>query len=76
MDKSFEDLFTETRPGWHWALWRDIRCLGFLGALVLRNLTLGRKVRRKFLACRAAGEPFWLDEQRPPAPEVPRHESP
>ena len=60
--KSFEDLFHEMRPGLHWRLWRDIRCAVFLASVVWRNLTLGRRVRRKYLACKASGEPFWLDE--------------
>ena len=60
--RSFEEMFHETRPGLHWRLWRDIRCAAFLGILVLRNLTYGRRVRRKYLTCKAAGEPFWLDE--------------
>ena len=60
--KTFEELFHETRPGLYWRLRRDLRCLAFLGKLVVMNLTLGRKVRRKYLACKAAGEPFWLDE--------------
>jgi len=62
MDKSFEELFHETRPGFHWALWRDVRCFFYLSMLVLRNLTVGRKVRRRYQECKAAGEPFWLDE--------------
>ena len=60
--KTFDEAFHETRPGLYWQLRRDVRCLLFLGKLVLMNLTIGRKVRRKYLACRAAGEPFWLDE--------------
>ena len=60
--KTFEEMFHETRPGLGPRLSRDLRCLVFLGKMVLMNLTLGRKVRRKYLACKAAGEPFWLDE--------------
>ena len=62
LNRSFEEMFHETRPGLHWRLWRDVRCFLFLFILVLRNLTAGRKVRRKYAACKAAGEPFWLDE--------------
>ncbi len=59
---SFEERFHEMRPGAHWRLWRDLRCAAFLAGMIWRNLTLGRRVRRKYLACKAAGEPFWLDE--------------
>ena len=59
---TFEDRFHEMRPGLHWRLWRDVRCAAFLAGLVWRNLTLGRRMRGKYLACKAAGEPFWLDE--------------
>ncbi len=60
--RSFEEMFHETRPGLHWRLWRDIRCAAFLGTIVWRNLTLGRRVRKKYQACKEAGEPFWVDE--------------
>ena len=60
--KSFEELFHETRPGLHRRLWRDLRCLVYLGRLIWLNVTVGRKVRRKYLACKSASEPFWLDE--------------
>ena len=36
--------------------------LGQEAKRALEQLTLGRKVRKKYLACKAAGEPFWLDE--------------
>lgn len=61
-DKNFEELFHEKRPGWHHALWRDIRCAVYLGSIIWRNITLGRAVRKKYLACKASGEPFWLDK--------------
>jgi len=61
-EKSFEENFHETRPGLHWILWRDLRCLIFLGMMVLRNLIVGSRVRRKYRACKSAGKPFWLDE--------------
>jgi hypothetical protein len=40
---------------------RDLRCAIFLGAFFLRYLTFGGKIRRRYRACEAAGEPFWLD---------------
>lgn len=64
--KNFEDLFHEMRPGLHWRLWRDVRCVLFLGTVLWRSLTLGRRVRRKYRACKASGEPFWLDEGNQP----------
>ncbi len=58
---TFEARFHETRPGLGWRLWRDLRCAAFLSAFVWRNATLGRRVRRRYRACKVAGEPFWLD---------------
>ena len=63
-EKSFEERFHELRPGLHWRLWRDIRCLGFLAGMVWRNLTLGRRVRARYLDCKVAGKPFWLDQEQ------------
>ncbi len=60
--KSFEELFHETRPGFFRMIRRDLRCLKYLGMLVLMNLTVGRKVQKKYLTCKASGEPFWLDQ--------------
>ncbi len=65
---TFEERFHEMRPGIHWRLWRDLRCAAFIGGLILRNLTVGRRVRKKYLECKASGEPFWLDEA-PKKPE-------
>lgn len=65
LTKSFEEMFHETRPGLYWRLWRDVRCFAFLAIFVLRNLIIGSKVRRRYLACKASGEPFWLDEETP-----------
>lgn len=64
---SFEERFHEFRPGLHWRLWRDVRCAVFILGLVWRNLTVGRRVRRKYLDCARTGEPFWLDEAEPGA---------
>lgn len=58
---TYEQRFHKIRPGLHWRLWRDIRCAAFLFALFLRYVTFGARVRRKYQACKAAGEPFWLD---------------
>jgi hypothetical protein len=59
---TFEARFHERRPGLHWRIWRDIRCAAFLAGLIVRNLTIGRRVRKQYLACKARGEYFWLDE--------------
>lgn len=72
-DRTFEDRFHEMRPGWHWRLWRDVRCAAFIAGLVWRNLTVGRRVRKQYLACKHSGEPFWLDE--PPGPNTPERGS-
>lgn len=58
---TFEERFHEMRPGLHWRLWRDVRCAVYLAAFFWRYLTFGGKVRRKYRACKAAGEPYWLD---------------
>ena len=60
--RSFEERFHELRPGLHWRLWRDLRCAWFLAGLIVHNLTVGRRVRKAYLACKRAGEPYWLDE--------------
>ena len=62
---SFEERFHEFRAGPHWRLWRDVRCAVFILGLVWRNLTVGRRVRRKYLDCVRTGAPFWLDEAEP-----------
>jgi hypothetical protein len=59
---TFEARFHELRPGLHWRLWRDIRCAIFICGLIVRNLTVGRRVRKKYLACKKNGEVYWLDE--------------
>ena len=64
---SFEERFHEFRPGLHWRLWRDVRCAAFILGLIWRNLTVGRRVRRKYLDCVRTGEPFWLDDAEPGA---------
>ena len=61
-ERTFEERFHELRPGFHWRLWRDVRCAWFIARLILRNMTAGRRVRRKYLACKRNGEYFWLDE--------------
>ncbi len=62
-EATFENRFHELRPGLHWRLWRDVRCGAFICGLILRNLTVGRRVRKKYLACKKNGEYFWLDEE-------------
>ena len=59
---TFEDRFHELRPGLHWRLWRDVRCATFIAGLILRNLVVGSRVRRKYLTCKKHGDPFWLDK--------------
>jgi hypothetical protein len=59
---TFEERFHELRPSLHWRVWRDLRCALFIGGLLFRNLTVGRRVRKKYLACKRNGVPFWLDD--------------
>ena len=51
-----------TTPGVWPRLSRDARLLWFLAAMAWRNLTLGRRVRRRYRACMAASEPFYVDD--------------
>ena len=60
--KSFEERFCVTAPGLGPRLARDARLLWFLLGMVWRNLTLGRRVRRRYRACMAKGEPYFVDE--------------
>lgn len=62
--RSFDERFHLTRPGVFRALWRDARLLAMLGGIAWKNATLGRRVRRRYLDCKARGEPFWLDHPR------------
>ena len=59
---SYDDRFHLKKPGVFRALWRDARLLWFLGTMAWRNLTVGRRVRRRYRACRAAGQPFYMDD--------------
>lgn len=58
---TFEERFHLKRGGLHRRLWRDLRCAWFLAGMAWKNATIGRRVRRRYLAAKAAGEPFWLD---------------
>lgn len=58
---TFEERFHELRPGLYRRLRRDLRCAAYLGAFFWRYAIFGAKVRRKYKACEASGEPFWLD---------------
>lgn len=60
--KSFEERFCVTKPGIWPRLSRDARLLWFLLGMAWRNLTLGGRVRRRYRACMAAGEPFYVDD--------------
>lgn len=60
--QSFEERFSVTRPGLGPRLARDARLFWFLAGLVWRNLTLGARVRRRYRACMARGEPYFVDE--------------
>lgn len=60
--RSFDERFHLTRPGILRALWRDLRLLAMLGGIAWKNATLGRKVRRRYLECKAQGEPLWVDD--------------
>jgi len=35
----------------------------FIAGLIVRNLTVGRRVRKKYSACKKNGEVYWLDEE-------------
>ncbi len=62
--RSFDERFHLTRPGILRALWRDLRSLAMLGGIAWKNATIGRRIRRRYLECKAQGEPFWIDEPR------------
>lgn len=59
--RSFDERFHLTRPGRLRALRRDLRLLLMLAGIAWKNVTVGRRIRRRYLACKARGEPFWLD---------------
>ena len=59
---SFDARFHETRPGLHRRIARDVRLMWFLAGMAWKNLAIGSKVRKRYRAARAAGEPYWLDE--------------
>ncbi len=59
--RSFDERFHLTRPGRLRALWRDLRLLAMLGGIAWKNATAGRRVRKRYLDCKARGEPFWID---------------
>lgn len=61
----FDARFHVTEPGALKRLGRDLRLLKFLGGMLWMNLRVGSKVRRKYRACKAAGEPFYVDERLP-----------
>jgi hypothetical protein len=65
--KSFEERFCVTAPGAMPRLGRDIRLAWFLAGMLWRNLTIGGRVRRRYRACRAKDEPFFVDENMPGA---------
>jgi hypothetical protein len=60
--KSFEDRFCETRPGLWPRLARDVRLLWFLAGMAWRNLTMGGRVRRRYRAAMAKGDPLFVDD--------------
>ncbi len=55
-----ERFFVESRNPAR-RLWRDLRLLAHLGGLAWKWATTGRRRRKKYRACEAAGEPYWLD---------------
>ena len=60
--KSFEERFCVTAPGLWPRLSRDARLLWFLAGMAWRNLTMGARVRRRYRASMARGEPFFVDD--------------
>jgi len=60
--KSFEERFCVTAPGLWPRLTRDARLLWFLAGMAWRNLTMGARVRRRYGAAMAKGEPYFVDE--------------
>jgi hypothetical protein len=69
--QSFEERFSVSRPGLGPRLARDAKLMWFLAGMVWRNLTLGAKVRRRYRACMAKGEPYFVDENMPGAKPAP-----
>lgn len=65
--KSFEERFCVTKPGWAPRLGRDLRLLWFLAGMAWRNLTMGRRVRRRYRDCMATGQPYFVDDPIPGA---------
>ena len=60
--KTFDELYHVTRRGLWPRLRRDVRLAAHLAGIAWKNATIGRRVRRDYLARRARGEPYWLDE--------------
>ncbi len=60
--KSFEERFCAISPGLGPRLVRDLRLLWFLAGMAWRNLTMGARVRRRYRALMARGEPYFVDE--------------
>lgn len=63
--KSFEERFCVTRPGLLPRIGRDTRLLWFLAGMAWRNLTVGGKVRRRYRACVAKRQRYFVDEAMP-----------
>jgi hypothetical protein len=74
--KSFEERFCVTRPGLAPRLARDAKLLWFLAGMAWRNLTLGGRVRRRYRACLARGEPYFVDEAMAGLTPPPRRAGP
>ena len=60
--KTFDQRFIVKRPGLFPRLARDIDMMWYLAGMAWKNLTIGAKVRRRYRACQARGEPYWIDD--------------
>ncbi|MCW5772233.1 MAG: hypothetical protein KIT16_11400 [Rhodospirillaceae bacterium] len=72
---SFEERFCVKRPGLLPRLGRDVRLAWFLAGMVWKNFLIGGRVRRRYRACMAKGEPYYVDEamaalMAPPKPQA------
>jgi hypothetical protein len=60
--RSFDERFHLKEPGLLKVIARDIRLFAYLLGIAWKNATIGRRIRKHFIACRAKGQPLYVDE--------------